>query len=329
MKKVKDLCRTERLEIKILLDKKYSLRSIAKALGRGKSTVSYEILHNSTNGEYNPVKANAKARIRKRMRKLEWSKINEYPELQTFVVEKLKLDWNPDEIAGYMKRHRRECRGYVSKTAIYLWLRTSRGERYCKFLYSKRKRVKKRKPKSKRALIPNRVSIHKRFKGANSRNRFGHFEADTVVGKKGTKGGVKTGIERKSRLFMAHKVESMRPLEHSLVLSGMLTPFKVASVTFDNGIENRNHQDLNTHTFFADAYASWQRGANENGNKMLRRYFPKGTDFEKIRQSKIDWAVDRINNKPRKILGYESALEVARRSGIIKNIKSESVLTLG
>ena len=244
MKKVKDLCRTERLEIKILLDKKYSLRSIAKALGRGKSTVSYEILHNSTNGEYNPVKANAKARLRKRMRKLEWSKINEYPELQTFVVEKLKLDWNPDEIAGYMKRHRRECRGYVSKTAIYLWLRTSRGERYCKFLYSKRKRVKKRKPKSKRALIPNRVSIHKRFKGANSRNRFGHFEADTVVGKKGTKGGVKTGIERKSRLFMAHKVESMRPLEHSLVLSGMLTPFKVASVTFDNGIENRNHQDF-------------------------------------------------------------------------------------
>src|SRR3989338_2784633 len=104
---------------------------------------------------------------------------------------------------------------------------------------------------------------------------------------------------------------------------------KVMSVTFDNGIENRGHEDLGVRTFFADAYASWQRGANENGNKMLRRYFPKGTDFGKVRQSKIDWAVDRINNKPRKILGYESALEVARRSGIIKNIKSESVLTLG
>ena len=329
MKHIKDLSRAERLEISILLDKKYSLRSIGKALGRGKSTISYEILRNSVRGKYDPVKANAKARLRKRMRKLEWSKINESGELKKFIVEKLKLDRNPDEIAGYMKKHRKDCPRYVSKTAIYEWLRTSRGERYCRYLYSKRKRVKRRKSKTKKVFIPNRVSIHKRFFGADNRSRYGHFEADSVVGRRGTKGGVKTGIERKSRLFLARKVKSMRPKEHGGTLHAILSPFKVVSVTFDNGIENRGHEDLGVRTFFADAYASWQRGANENGNKMLRRYFPKGTDFEKIRQSKIDWAVGRINNKPRKILDYESALDVARRSGIIKNIKSESVLTLG
>lgn len=329
MNNAKDLSQAERLEIKILLDKGYSQRSIALALGRGHNTVSYEIKTNSTNGEYDPIKAQAKARLRKRMRKLEWSKIVEYPKLQDFVIEKLGLHWNPDEIAGYMKKHPKECPGYVSKTAIYIWLRTSPGERYCRFLYSKRKRVKKRKPGAVRELIPNRVSIHERFLGADHRSRYGHLEADTVVGRKGTKGGMKTSTERKSRLILAHKVESMRPREHAEVLVKMLAPLVVMSVTFDNGIENRGHERLGIPTFFADPYSSWQRGANEHGNKMLRRYFPKGTNFEEVSQTEIDQAVSLINNKPRKILGYESALDVARRAGMIRDIKSESVLTLG
>ena len=329
MKKAKDLSRAERLEIKILLDKGYSKRSMAEALGRGHNTVSYEIKVNSVNGEYDPIKAQAKARLRKRMRKLEWAKLTEYGELQDFVVGKLKKHWNPDEIAGYMKKYPKECLWYVSKTAIYDWLRTARGERYCRYLYSKRRHVKKQGAKTKRALIPNRVSVDKRFLGADHRTRYGHFEADTVVGKKGTRGGVKTILERKSRLFLAKKVESMRPGEHATVLQNMLSPLKVKSVTFDNGIENREHRQLTVSTFFADPYSSWQRGGNENGNKMLRRYFPKGTDFEKVSQTEIDQAVSLINNKPRKILGYESALEVAKRAGIINSIKSESVLILG
>lgn len=329
MKNIKDLSRAERLEIKILLEKRCSLRSIGKALGRGKSTISYEIKNNSVNGEYDPVKANAKARLRKRMRKLHWSKINERPDLREFVIQKLKDHWNPDEIAGYLKKRRKEYLWYVSKTAIYDWLRTSRGERYCKFLYSGRKRIKKRKSKTKKEIIPNRVSICKRFKGADNRSRHGHFETDTVVGGKGTKGGVKTAVDRKSRLFLARKVKSMKPKEHTETLKAMLADIKVKSLTFDNGIENRDHLASNLATFFADAYASWQRGSNEHANKMLRRYFPKGTDFAKISQKQIDQAVNLINNKPRKILGYESALDVAKRAGIIKNINSESVLTLG
>lgn len=318
MKKAQDLSRAERLEIGILLEKRYSLRTIAKALGRSPNTVSYEIKENSVSGAYDPKKAHQKARLRKRMRRLEWSKIEEYTVLKRFVIEKLKAHWNPDEIAGYMKKHPRVCPGYVSKTAIYEWLRTARGERHCVFLYSQRKRVRKRKPKAKRTIIPNRVDISKRNRGADNRSRYGHWENDTVVGRKGTPGGLKTASERKTRLFLARKVVSMRPEEHVEAERALLQGKKTLSVTRDNGIENRYHERLGVQSFFCRPYASWQKGGVENGNKMIRRYFPKGTDFRAVTQGEVDRAVSIINGKPRKILGYRSALEVARRVGIIK-----------
>lgn len=136
------MSRAERLEIAILLGKKYSLRSIARSLGRGHNTVSYEIGGNSVKAEYQPVKAGAKARLRKRLRRLEWSKIEQFPKLKGLVIEKLAKHWNPDEIAGWLKRAKQP---YVSKTAIYEWLRTARGNRYCHLLYSKRHYVKRSK----------------------------------------------------------------------------------------------------------------------------------------------------------------------------------------
>jgi len=145
MKKAKDLSPAERLEIGILLTKHYSQRSIACVLGRSPNTISYEVSRNSTKGRYEPIKAQAKARLRKRMRRLEFSKIEQFPTLKCFVVEKLRYHWNPDEIAGYLKRHRDKYPWYVSKTAIYEWLRTARGERYCVHLYTKRQRVRRRK----------------------------------------------------------------------------------------------------------------------------------------------------------------------------------------
>lgn len=319
--KNKDLSRAERFEIKILLDKKYSLRKIALAMHRGKSTISYEIKENSVNGSYDPVKADLKARLRKRMRRLQFSKIEEFPELKAFIIEKLKERWNPDEIAGYLKKNRKKYHWYVSKTAVYDWLRTARGERYCQFLYSKRKRVKRRKPKTKKVLIPNRISIHKRFKGANNRTRYGHWEADTVASKKQTPGGAKTATERKTMLFRAKKVESMRPREHAEALHILLSPLKVVSITFDNGIENRDHEELESRNFFADAYASWQKGSIENANKLFRSFFPKGTDFSQVSDAEIDRAVYLINEKPRRSLGFSCAREKAEKAGIIKSIK--------
>jgi transposase, IS30 family len=322
-KGVRNLTRAERLEIGILLQKGYSLRSIAEVIGRSPNTISYEVRRNSVNGKYRSRKADTKARVRKKYRRFQWSKIEENPSLKRVLILKLQEHWNPDEIAGWLKRHGAEG---VSKTAIYDWLRSARGERFCVHLYSQRRRVRHRKRKTARVLIPNRVGIEERYAGATNRSRYGHWEVDTVMSKKGTKGGVKTAYERKSRLFMAMKVLSMRPREHVKVERVMFTHVHARSVTRDNGIENRNHEALSIPSYFANPYHSWEKGGVENGNKMLRRYFPKRTNFMRVSPQQLARAVHLINKKPRKILGYRSAYEVAIAAGIIKN---KSVLTEG
>lgn len=327
MKKAENLSRTERLEIGILLGKEYSLRAIARVLGRSHNTLSYEVRKNSTRGIYEPLKAQAKARLRKRMRRLEFSKVEACPDLKRFVIQKLTEHWNPDEIAGYLKRHRGVYPWSVSKTSLYEWLRTARGERYCTYLYSRRKRVKRRKgKKAVRIMIPDRVDISHRNAGATNRTRYGHHERDTLMGRRGTALHLKTGIERKSRLIQVWKVRGMRPATHAAVEREMGSEVYTASVTRDNGLENKEHETVGVPSYFCRPYASWQKGSVENANKMVRRYFPKGTDFRTVRQSEIDRAVSLINKKPRRILGYCSALEVAQKAGIIK---SDSVLILG
>jgi len=316
MKKRGDLTRAERLEIGILLTKGYSLRSIAKEMKRSPNTISYEIQRNCVRGRYDPLKADAKARLRKRMRRLEWSKIEKVPRLKTFIIEKLKERWNPDEIAGYIKRTR--VVPYVSKTAVYDWLRTSRGERYCIYLYSKRKRVRKRTEKITRVIIPNRIGIELRFRGATNRSRFGHWERDTLVSKKGCPGGVAMHGERKSRLLLGKKVWSMSPHEHAAATQRIEEGVVMKSATMDNGLENRDHESWGMPTFACDPYSSWQKGTIENLNKMFRAFFPKGTDFSTVSQQQIDTACRIINGKPRKILGYRSAMEVATEAKLFK-----------
>jgi len=317
MKHKGDLTRAERLEIGILLGKGHSLRSIARQMERSPNTVSYEVGNNSVHGTYIPLRAEAKARLRKRMRRLQWSKIEQHPALKAFVIDKLQAHWNPDEVAGYMRRTR--MRPYVSKTAIYDWLRTARGERYCIWLYSKRKRVKKRKKKAKKILIPNRIGIERRNAGANNRTRYGAWERDTLLSKKGTPGGAAVHQERKGKLVVGWKVRSMRPREHTEATQRVAEIAVMKSATADNGIENRDHEHWGMPTFFCEPYSSWQKGGVENANKMLRYFFPKGTDFSTVSQKQIDRACAIINNKPRRSLGYRSAIEVSLKAGIIKN----------
>lgn len=316
MKNNEKLKKAERLEISILLNKKYSYRAIAKALGRSPNTISYEIKENSVNGIYDPIKAHAKARVRKRMSKFQWLKIEENKDLKKYIIDGLTNHWNPDEISGAMKRENKPF--YVSKTAIYDWLRSNRGQYYCKYLYSQRYYKKKRKSKkTKREMIPNRISIDKRFLGADNRTRFGHFEKDSIVsGKKGS-GSLAVMCDRKSRLVLVRKTKTMSPVEHNLKTKEMIKNVNVKSITYDNGIENKNHEEVCVPSFFCDAYSSWQKGGVENANKMIRRYIPKGTDISKVSEKYIQKIVDMINKKPRKILGYRSALEVARASGVL------------
>lgn len=302
------------------------MRSIAMSLGRSPNTIHYELKKNKTRDVYEPRKAHAKSRLRKRMRRLQWMKIEACAELKEYIVEKLQQKWNPDEIAGRMRKNRIQCA--ASKNSIYRWLYSNRGQRYCSLLYSKRYRRRKRVGSKKRTLIPNRIDISRRFKGAATRNRYGHWEKDAVVSRHGVSASLAVAEERKSRFVAARKVKNMSPVNHECATRKMLEGKKALSITRDNGIENTHHQETAVPSFFCEPYSSWQKGSVENTNKLIRRFFPKGTDFRFVTQAEVDYAVTLINEKPRRILGYRTAFEVAKAAGIINNIKSESVLIL-
>jgi transposase, IS30 family len=317
MKKATKITRQERFDIRSMLDLKWSCRKIAGQLNRSPNSICQEVTNNSTNGYYDPIKADAKARTKRRGTRLKWRKIENDPAIKKHIVTKLKIHWNPDEIAGDMKTSNLPFR--VSKTTIYDWLYSAWGQQYCKHLYSERYRPRKQKRKKKKTLIPNRIPLQMRPKMANERVQAGHWEGDAIVSSKSGKGGVAVTQERKSRLLAAKVIRNLKPMQYAKKIKRMLKNKIALSITFDNGIENRNHQDIGIDTFFCDPYSSWQKGGIENGNKMIRRYFPKGTDFSKIKQRQIDKVVLIINRKPRRSLGYKSALVVARGAGILLN----------
>ena len=327
------LSSAERSEIEILSNKGYSLRKIATALGRSPNTVSREVKVNSvlsetTNKlEYVAKKAKAKSRVSRRSRRYQWQKIEHDPKLWLFVIEHLKLHWNPDEISKYLKAHP-EIGSYVSMRQIYEWLRSSSGQPYCQYLYSGRYRPKKhRVNKTARVMIPDRTSITERPVAALDRAEPGHMEYDSVVsgkeyGRPKSTFALAVLTERATRLVMVRIVPNLRPQGFAEAITGLANNMNVRSFTTDNGIENKQHALVTHHTgapvFFTDPYSSWQKGGVENANKMLRRYFPKGTDFAKVSQLQVDQAVALINQKPRKILGYKSAIQCAVEKGLFR-----------
>lgn len=335
MKKAPKITNAERSEIDILHARGYSARSIAKALGRSPNTVATELKRNSyKDGRYVAARAKQKAYVRRKYAKYQGKKIQEDDELRSFITCKLSEHWNPDEIAGFMKRHSActvscleiDCtRGfYASKTAIYQWLHSAWGQQYCHLLYHKRYNRKPRRLHNiARQMIPDRVSLTERPVAALDRTEVGHGEYDSVVSSKrsGSTAALAVCSERTSRLVRATLVPNLRPQAYAKTIARLTADLKLASLTTDNGIENRRHADITKKTgvpvFFTDPYSSWQKGGVENANKMLRRYFPKGTDFATVSQTDVVYALTRINNKPRKILGYKSSLQVAKEKGLI------------
>ncbi len=306
----------ERSEIEILKGKGYSMRAIAKVLGRSPNTISYELKRVPSG--YKAKTAKIYARVKLKYRRLEWSKIEKTPALKVYIIEKLKQSWNPDEISGRMKKEKKPW--YASKSAIYEWLETARGERYKKYLYAYRPGRRHKKKDGLHGQIKDMTSITKRSLGIEHRSRYGHWESDCMISKRGTKGGLSTHIERKSRLLVAEKVVDLSSSEKQKTLTNLTQEFSVKSITFDRGHEYAKHHELGIPTYFCNAYHSWEKGGVENANKMIRRFLPKKTDFSLISQEEIDQIVSIINNKPRKILNYSTSLEVAGEGGVINRV---------
>jgi len=311
-KKYTYLSDSERSEIEILRKKKYSMRSIARVLGRSPNTISYE-LKRCPSG-YAAKLAKQYARTALKNRRFQWRKLNKYKELREYVVEGLKHGWNPHEIAGRMKY---EKKGFcISATSIYAWLlHEVRGEPYKKYLYMFRFKRRRPRKRGNHGKIKHMVPIHKRDKVS-----VGTWETDLVVSSRKGVGALSTSNELLSRYLVVEYVPDRTSSSKQKTLQRLTQEFLVESITFDRGHENARHYELSIPTYFCDAYSSWQRGANENQNKLLRRYFPKGTDFRRVSHQQIQEVVDRINNKPRKVLGYRTATEVAEEIGLFTGV---------
>ena len=324
MKKASKITDAERSEIDILHGKGYSARSIAKALGRSPNTIAAELKRNSyQDGRYIAARAKQKAYVRRKYARYQGKKIQEDDELRAFIILKLSERWNPDEIAGYLRVNPALGLSPI-KTAIYEWLRSAWGQQYCVLLYSQRyQRKPRRKNKTDRVMIPDRTSITERPLAALGRVELGHCEYDSIVSSKrsGSTAALAVVAERSSRLIRASLVPNLKPEPYAMTISRLVQGLNTRTMTTDNGIENRHHRLITRKTgapvFFTDPYSSWQKGGVENANKMLRQYFPKGTDFATVSQTDVVYALECINNKPRKILGYKSSLQAAKEKGLI------------
>ena len=167
----------------------------------------------------------------------------------------------------------------------------------------------------RRGTIKNRVSIDERPEIVAEKTRMGDWEGDTVIGKN-HKGGLVTLAERKSRYVLAGHIRSKHAAGVTAVTTRLLTPHKdkCHTITFDNGKEFAEHEkmaaELKADIYFANPYHSWERGLNENSNGLLRQYFPKGMELTDITEEQVQEAVERINHRPRKALGFRTPHEV-------------------
>lgn len=324
-KKYQYLSDAERSEIATLLKRGLSRREIARALERSPNTVCLEIANNSVDGVYSAKKAKAKARLARLSRRFQWQKIEQHKPLRDFIISKLAPpnDWSPRSISGYLKTQQTEL-PTINTQAIYDWLYSSRGQPYCQYLCSQRYRPKKRpESKTERVMIPGRLSITERPQSVNDRDEAGSWEYDSIVSSKrsGSTAALAVASERVCKLVKAKLVSNLRPEPYADAIISLLVGVVVRTMTTDNGIENKWHRLITAATnalvYFTDPYCSWQKGGVEHANKMLRRYFPKGTNFSNVTQEQVDEAVRRINNKPRASLGFKSALQSAHEKGLL------------
>jgi len=182
-----------------------------------------------------------------------------------------------------------------------------------------RKKSRRIKPKKKRGTgskITNQVSIDNRPKHINLRKEVGHWEGDLMIGKN-QKSAIGTIVERKSRYTLIIKLKARNANEVAKMFSkklNQLNPVFKKSMTYDNGIEMAKHQIITKNTgmkiYFAHPYSSWERGTNENTNGLIRRYLPKGTDFNEIDENQLLFIQKKLNNRPRKIIGYKTPNEI-------------------
>lgn len=299
----------QRYEIQIQKEAGKSQTEIAIHIGKDKSVVSRELKRNLNSlGKYKAQHAISVTEIRKerlkRPRKLS-------TEMEKRIIKSLETEqWSPEQIRG---RSLKEGKPMVSHERIYQLIRKDKQEGGDLYKHTRHKLKHRKRPVGgKKIVIKDKVSIDDRPAIINDKMRFGDWEIDTIVGE-GNKGAIVTVVERQTGfLFMKKLPEGKTAKGLANVVIDMLLPYKdsVQSITSDNGTEFAEHKlianKLNTDFFFAHPYSSWERGLNENTNKLIRQYIPKKQTFNSFNDQCIKDIQHKINQRPRKKLLYDN-----------------------
>jgi IS30 family transposase len=256
--------------------------------------------------------AEHKAGIKRSDSKYQGMKIEQHQWLRKYIVSELKKYQSPDCIAGHMIQEKWLVR--VSADAIYRWLRSSFGQRYRKYLCTKRYRKRPHSKAPKRQIIPNMTSIHNMAPDPGFVT-----EGDTFLSpKKVSKHAAVLVVWRETKLLKGDLVKSLRPIWTTKVMKKIHSEYKSDVMILDQGGENREHEKFGVSSFFCDKACPRQKPLIENSIGQLRRWWwPKGTDLSKISKEEFQEKLEIMNNKYKKSLQYRSANEMSRRYGIL------------
>jgi len=226
----------------------------------------------------------------------------------------IRQDWSPEQVSDWLKVN---YGLQISHEWIYQYILMDKhaGGHLHRHLRCQKKRRKRYGSYDRRGKLKNRVSIDQRPAIVDTRQRLGDWEVDTIIGK-GRRGAIVSLTERKSRMTLMQKVERKTAKAVADAVIQLLSPLKdlTRTITSDNGKEFADHQriaeGLHTEIYFAHPYSSWERATNENTNGLIRQYFPKKRDFSTIKTDEIINAMRRLNNRPRKCLGFKTPNQV-------------------
>jgi IS30 family transposase len=300
------LTREQRYQIYALVKAHFSQLQIALEKGVHPSTISRQLARNRDGRAYRPKQAQELSDQRKQVR----ARPRHGTETWLLVQNLLLKQWSPEQISGWLRREQNLALSH-QRSYQYVYADKARGGKLHLNLRSQKQRRKRPGRYSRRALIPNRQSIDRRPRIVEAKGRVGDGEADTIIGKHHQQ-AILGLVERKTKLTLLKKLERARAEAVEQATGELMKPLmkKVQTITSDNGREFAHHQSISEQLeaafYFAHPYHSWERGLNENTNGWVRQYFPKGSDFTQITDNEIAMVRERLNNRPRKTLGFKT-----------------------
>ena len=310
MKKYTQLTQEERYQIHALKKAGHNRSEIAKVLDRDKSTIGRELKRNKAGNGYRPKHAHSLACKRRQGK----SKPRMSEKVWRWVEQLIREDWSPEQVSGWVEK---ETSKKISHEWIYLYIYNDKhngGDLY-RHLRCQKPRRKRYGSINRRGMLKERVLIDERPEIVDQRARIGDWEVDTMIGIQGGPVLV-TVAERRTRFSVMALSPDRTATSVSQALIGALRPYAahVLTLTFDNGREFAQHlricKKLGASGYFAHPYHSWERALNENMNGLIRQYLPRGTCFRSLEKKDIKRIMNKLNNRPRKCLGYKTPNQV-------------------